>query len=124
MANPEHLEILKQGADAWNQWRAANPGATPELMGADLRSAEYTQMDCIDLGGADLFQALLQNAHMQKADLRQGGPAPGKTGSVQALGSETRVRQPRQCRGWDVGFQRGQPDEGQLAGASTCTRRT
>ncbi len=62
---------MKQSAAAWNQWRAANPGVTPGLMGADLRSAEYTQMDGIDLGGADLFQAQLQNAHLRKADLHQ-----------------------------------------------------
>jgi hypothetical protein len=34
MANPEHLEILKQGAEAWNFWRSEHPGLQPDLAGA------------------------------------------------------------------------------------------
>ena len=29
MANPEHLEILKQGVDVWNKWREENPECNP-----------------------------------------------------------------------------------------------
>ncbi len=25
MANPEHLAILKQGVEVWNEWRKRNP---------------------------------------------------------------------------------------------------
>ena len=31
MANPEHLEILKQGVDVWNRWREENPEVKPDL---------------------------------------------------------------------------------------------
>ncbi len=31
MVNPEHLEILKQGVEAWNQWRENNPDVEPDL---------------------------------------------------------------------------------------------
>jgi hypothetical protein len=27
MANPEHVEILKQGVDVWNKWRKKSPEA-------------------------------------------------------------------------------------------------
>jgi len=27
MANPEHLEILKQGVESWNKWHEENPKA-------------------------------------------------------------------------------------------------
>lgn len=31
MANPEHVEILKQGVDVWNRWREENPEVVPDL---------------------------------------------------------------------------------------------
>ena len=40
MANPEHLKILKEGAEAWNQWRKENPAVRPDLGEADLRWAD------------------------------------------------------------------------------------
>ncbi len=49
MANPEHLEILKQGVEAWNQWREQNPQTKPDLSGAILREANLRGAD---LGGA------------------------------------------------------------------------
>jgi hypothetical protein len=45
MANPDHLNTLRQGVDAWNAWREENAPIIPEfkiipdLMGADLRGA-------------------------------------------------------------------------------------
>ena len=40
MANPEHLAILKQGVEAWNEWREGNPDATIDLREAMLHGAE------------------------------------------------------------------------------------
>jgi hypothetical protein len=34
MANPEQLERLMQGVDAWNKWRQENPGQPVDLEGA------------------------------------------------------------------------------------------
>ncbi len=39
MANEEHLKILKQGVEAWNEWRVKNPQITPGLAGANLYKA-------------------------------------------------------------------------------------
>jgi hypothetical protein len=36
MANSEHVEILKEGVQAWNQWREVNPGVRPDLDGVGL----------------------------------------------------------------------------------------
>jgi len=36
MANPEHLEILRQGKDPWNQWRKEHPEIVPDLSNEDL----------------------------------------------------------------------------------------
>lgn len=55
MANPEHLEILKQGTEAWNQWREAHREIIPDLNNADLRNADLSRIDLTfaELRGAD-----------------------------------------------------------------------
>ncbi len=54
MANEEHLKILKQGVEAWNEWKEKNPQITPDLSKANLYKA--------DLTGADLYKADLAGA--------------------------------------------------------------
>ena len=61
MANPEHVAIVKQGAEAIRTWREKNPDARLDLTGADLHGA--------DLNGADLHEADLSRADLSKADL-------------------------------------------------------
>jgi hypothetical protein len=36
MANQEHLAILRQGVQAWNTWREANPEIRPDLREAEI----------------------------------------------------------------------------------------
>lgn len=60
MANPEHLEILRQGAVRWNQWRKGHSDERPDLSGAKLGNAE--------LGGANLSGATLRWATLEKAN--------------------------------------------------------
>jgi hypothetical protein len=40
MANEEHLARLKQGVEAWNQWRDKHPEIYPDLREADLAGAD------------------------------------------------------------------------------------
>jgi hypothetical protein len=35
MANQQHLAILKQGVEVWNQWRKEHPEIRPDLSEAD-----------------------------------------------------------------------------------------
>src|SRR5712692_1421662 len=82
MANQEHLDILKQGVEAWNQWRKEHTDIRPELRGADLREASLggAKLRGADLYGADLygshlsgavlFGANLHDAHLQDTKLR------------------------------------------------------
>ena len=66
MANPEHLEILKQGGQAWNFWRISHPDVRPELSRAELNHADLTAANLRD---ADLSRAHLVGAHLDHADL-------------------------------------------------------
>ena len=73
MANPEHLEILKQGVDVWNNWRreyfrhrwepcVTDPGRRPDLSFANLEG--------LDLRRVDLRSVNLANVSLRDSDLR------------------------------------------------------
>ena len=91
MANPRHLEILKQGVDVWNTWRKESPEIIPDLSyvglnGADLRRADlsraylshthlnyvnlsYVQLNNVTLSGAELSRTNLSSASLSGAEL-------------------------------------------------------
>jgi uncharacterized protein YjbI with pentapeptide repeats len=71
MANSEHLEILKQGVEKWNQWRDANPEILPDLSGTDLRRAnlEYANLSNANLSQTNLRHAILLQADLSRANL-------------------------------------------------------
>lgn len=73
MANPEHLDILKKGAKAWNQYRSEQPKLKPDLSNARLVYADLTDADLrdADMRGADLSMAKLYRTKLSGADLRQ-----------------------------------------------------
>lgn len=99
MANPEHVEILKQGVEAWNRWREQNPFVEPDLSkatyyeanirevnlsrtnlmeanleGADFSGANFTKAN---LRKANLSGAVLSNANLRDADLKGASLAKG-----------------------------------------------
>jgi hypothetical protein len=71
MADPEHLQILKQDVEVWNAWRDQNRDITPDLRGADLRGADLRGADLTntDLGDANLIGANLIGANLYNANL-------------------------------------------------------
>jgi uncharacterized protein YjbI with pentapeptide repeats len=73
MANPDHLNMLRQGVDAWNAWRRHGPD-DPDLRwvdpgGADLSGANLSGAD---LGGANLSEADLSGARLVETNLGSG----------------------------------------------------
>ena len=92
MANNDQIDLLKQGTQAWNAWRAKHPAATidlsrgalrgldlegVDLSGADLKDADLrganlsgANLAVAHLYGANLFKAVLDGADLNKADLR------------------------------------------------------
>ena len=76
MANQEQLDILKQGVQAWNQWRDKHPGIRPDFISASLRDADLSGADFtnanlsgVDLISTDLIGTLLLGANLSGADL-------------------------------------------------------
>lgn len=61
MANPEHLTILEQGADAWIHWRYENPDVVADL-------SKVTFIDA-NLSGLEFTQASLRHANFIRCDL-------------------------------------------------------
>jgi uncharacterized protein YjbI with pentapeptide repeats len=96
MANEEHVDILKQGAEVWNKWRDATE-VEPDLSDADLshirllwetidlrrmnlrnvnfRFASFREpyFSGSDLSGADFFMGNLVGAHFDEANLTEAG---------------------------------------------------
>jgi uncharacterized protein YjbI with pentapeptide repeats len=68
MACEEHLEILRQGVEVWNQWLKENPGVRLDLNRADLSEAHLVGAN---LEEAHLIEADLHEAHLIEADLRR-----------------------------------------------------
>ncbi len=66
MTIAEHLALIRQGVEAWNEWRNNNPG-TPNLSQANL---SQIALEIINLKWADLTQANLSQANLKEANLR------------------------------------------------------
>jgi uncharacterized protein YjbI with pentapeptide repeats len=93
MANPEHLQILQQGVEAWNQWRSMNMDIRPDLSrvsSAELRKVNPRKVNItvnfgvrrltfpdgadfsgINLNGAELAGTDFSRANFTGADFRQ-----------------------------------------------------
>jgi len=71
MANPEHVEKLKEGVEAWNEWRKAHPKVTPDLRHASLIDAGLSGANLrkVNLSLADLGKAKLNDADLRAANL-------------------------------------------------------
>jgi hypothetical protein len=82
MANDDHINILKEGPNEWNQWREENPDVKPDLSRADFTYANLISTNLSDVNlreadlmgvnliGANLKNAKLYHANLIRADLR------------------------------------------------------
>ena len=96
MADEEHWNIIKQGTQAWNDWRRANPEIRPDLTGvslsgrdlgnlrlsnvdmnlctlkrANLRGSDFwrTDLNLSDMSGANLSRSYFGRSHLHTANL-------------------------------------------------------
>ena len=81
MANREHLAKLREGVEAWNNWREHNPAIRPDFSGMSLNKANLVGANLIkanlrgvnfigaNLSGASLSWAFLNWVNFSKANL-------------------------------------------------------
>jgi hypothetical protein len=71
MANSEHIAKLKEGVEAWNQWREEHDGVVPDLREAQLVRANLSRanFNAADLTDANLSSAVLSEAELVGANL-------------------------------------------------------
>lgn len=66
MANEEHVAILKQGVEVWNEWREEKSHIRPDFSMVDLSWLDLSQ---VNLADADLTNAFLRGANLARASL-------------------------------------------------------
>ncbi|MEM6432270.1 MAG: pentapeptide repeat-containing protein [Cyanobacteria bacterium P01_D01_bin.115] len=82
MVNEEQVALLKQGAEAWNQWRKDNPDAAIDLIGTDLID--------VTLSGADLFGTNLRDANLSDANLYEANLREANLREANLVGADLR----------------------------------
>lgn len=82
MANEEHLALLRQGAETWNQWRKKHRRVIPDLAKADLHN--------LNLGDVNLKQANLAQANLSQTNLTQAQLVNANLQEANLLGSDLR----------------------------------
>jgi uncharacterized protein YjbI with pentapeptide repeats len=73
VANQQHLDILKQGVDVWNEWISEHVDIKPNLRRANLKEADLRGIFLIgaDLSYANLKEANLAGAYLNGANLKE-----------------------------------------------------
>ncbi|MDM8550488.1 pentapeptide repeat-containing protein [Desulfobacterales bacterium HSG2] len=71
MAKKEHLDLIKQGVNAWNKWKANNPGERPDFSDANLcvSNLSYANFSQANFWEANLNKAKLWGVNFSGADL-------------------------------------------------------
>jgi Pentapeptide repeats (8 copies) len=118
MANREHLELLRHGAEVWNAWRAKNPSVRPDLSDANLGQRNLNGVDLskavlaganlgwaiieTDARGANLQGANLTGASLNHANLREADLRGATLAGVSLLGTDLRGANLTGCRVYGV----------------------
>ena len=85
MTATTHIDILEQGTEAWNKWRAENPGIKPLLAEADLSDLD---LNGINLGEADLTNAELYDTDLSNANLKMASMTEADFSGATLAGAE------------------------------------
>lgn len=72
MSNREHVDVLLQGAEAWNNWRRTRPGLFPDFQNEDFAEKELdltgAQLHLANFAGATLRKAVFVGAELERAN--------------------------------------------------------
>ena len=100
MADPDHIDVLGDGAAAWNAWRKMNAGVRPDLSGSNIKILALSGIDLsgalmrgvmlagADLTGADLSGADLTGADLMEADLSGADLSGADLTGVNLMGAD------------------------------------
>ena len=72
MANNQQMDLLKQGIQAWNAWRAEQTQVSVDLTGGALHGANISgaNLNGVHLEGANFFKVIIDDADLKEANLR------------------------------------------------------
>lgn len=87
MANQDHLDILKQGVETWNQWRKEHADILPDLSNAHLSETAFSG---VNLSAANLRRVVLKRATLSKANLRDANLRGATLSSIDLRGADLR----------------------------------
>jgi trans-aconitate methyltransferase len=92
MANEEHLVVLKQGVEIWNEWRKKNPEIIPDLSGAILKDADLRNVDLryADLSQTNLIEANMSGQNISRQSFKQANLSQADLSRVEALETDFR----------------------------------
>ncbi len=95
MAEQEHLDILKQGVEAWNHWREEHPEIQPDLSGAFFYQANLSEINLSNailcfthLGRADLSHTNLNHARLDGARLSDANLSGANLSEASLFGTD------------------------------------
>jgi len=71
MANQEHLDILKQGRDVWNEWRKEHPEIQPDLSDCNLTEFSNANLSNTNLSNTNLSRTMLAFTDLSRANLQR-----------------------------------------------------
>ena len=97
MANEQHLAILKQGVEVWNEWRSENLRLKVDLSGAKLLEFDLTNADLsnaslssANLSRTDLFKSNLSGANLNGANFNGANLRRADLGEADLMGADLR----------------------------------
>ena len=85
MADQEHLKILRQGVEAWNEWRGKNPDIRPDLKDSNLA---HSTLIGLNLDDAECCNMNLIGANLRNAKLRFTNFDGAMLGRVKCRGAD------------------------------------
>jgi hypothetical protein len=106
MANPEHLEILRQGVEAWNQWRRDHVEIWPDLSGENFSDASLGGANFMNtnLMGSNLSKMSLWGVNFTKANLQRADISNTSLRGAVFIGADLNGANLSNSNLWDVNF--------------------
>ena len=93
MANPKHVEVVRQGCEAIATWRKRHRGQRLDLFEADLSATDLSgaNLSSAKLDGADLTRSNLAGAHLKWSSLARGKLVEANLSTANLMGADLKL---------------------------------